>query len=89
MNIIYCVYGFFLLPIDGFRHNNLSRIVFPENAQEIHSDAFGDNALTELVFEGVATIIHRHAFNGAKDMAHVTLKAVDTDNLRGLLGHHA
>lgn len=48
--------GFFLLPIDGFRHNNLSRIVFPENAQEIHSDAFGDNALTELVFEGGPTI---------------------------------
>ena len=80
----------FTIPHSAFSHNKLSRLVSPENAQEIQADAFADNHLTSIIFEGAPTFIHRHAFNlGTDDMTHVTVTGADASSLRALLDHHA
>ncbi|MGG0717649.1 leucine-rich repeat protein [Robertmurraya massiliosenegalensis] len=80
----------FTIPHAAFHHNNLSKVVLPENTQEILADAFSENPFTNIRFEGAPTFIHRYAFRlGTEDMADLKVTGMESQNLWALLNHHA
>ncbi|UOQ49420.1 leucine-rich repeat domain-containing protein [Gracilibacillus caseinilyticus] len=80
----------FSIPHAGFCHNNLTRLILPENTQELQAEALSDNPITEIIFEGAPAFIHRHAFHlGTPEMAHVAIRGHLAKDLKTLLQHHA
>jgi hypothetical protein len=80
----------FTVPHAAFHHNNSSKVVIPENTQEILADAFSENPLTNIRSESAPTFIHRYAFRlGTEDMANLKVTGMESQNLRALLNHHA